>query len=430
MSTFQLIVTGVFVALIVIGVGTFALFGGLLGRSAIGTVTIWGTADSQIMQNLLSAMRQQDKDFQQVAYVERSADTYEGDIINAIAAGQGPDIILLTQEQLGALADKVNTIPYSAVSQSTFTNSFIDEGRIFLNGQGSWALPFMIDPLVMYWNRDLLSSAGIAQPPAQWNEFLTLAPKITSLDSSQNVRKSAVALGTWDNVSHAKEILSAFFMQAGDPIVTVGQGGILTSVFGQQSPGASENPAASALRFFTEFANPAKSAYSWNRALPNSTVAFTAGDTAIYFGFASELPTLAARNPNLHFSVAVLPQLSAASQLTFGLLTGLAIPRTAHNPNGGLVIAEKLSSQAGQSALAAASGLPSVRRDVTLDTSANSAAQVFVQSALIARGWFDPNEARTSELFKGMIESVTTGSETPAQAVSEASQEFNAFFSH
>src|SRR5581483_9089635 len=214
MSTFQMIVIAICVVLTLLGVGIFAAFGGLLGSSQTGPVVIWGTMDSEQVNKIIDALRAGDKSFQDVSYNQRDPATYGSDLINAIAAGKGPDLFMLTQEDLGTFSDKVSVIPYRSVSQSTFVNSYIDEASVFLTGSGAWALPLSIDPLVMYYNRDLLSTAGVAQPPVYWNDLLTIAPKITSLDASQNVRRSAVALGTWDNIAHAKAVLSTLIMQA------------------------------------------------------------------------------------------------------------------------------------------------------------------------------------------------------------------------
>lgn len=423
-----MVVTGIFVVLILVGVGVFALFGGLSGNSSVGTVVIWGTEDSQTMENLLAVIRQTDKDFSAVTYVAKDPSTYESELINAIAAGRGPDLFMMNTSELGTFADKVLTVPYSAVSQSTYINSYIDEAQLFLNGQGAWALPFMVDPLVMYWNRDILATAGVGQPPQYWADFLTIAPKITSLDASQNVQQSAVALGSWDNVAHAKEILSTLFIQAGDPIVARNDQGVFTSMLGTKPTNATEAPAESALRFYTEFANPSKTTYSWNRSLPDSTEAFAAGNLGIYFGLASEESAIAARNPNLRFAVALMPQLQGQNRATFGVLTGLAVPRTSTNPRGALTIAEKLTNQANVGLLVSTIGLPPVRRDVAVDSSNNAAMGVFVQSALISHSWFDPNHTATDSIFKGMIESVTSGKSDPAQAVSDASQQFVGLF--
>jgi multiple sugar transport system substrate-binding protein len=371
-------------------------------------------------------MRSQDDDFQSVSYEEIDSDSYESELLNAMAAGRSPDLILLAHDELQPFADKILPIPYGLVSQSSFLNSFIDEGQIFLSAEGETALPFLVDPLVMYWNREMFASAGLAEPPRFWNDFLAIAPKITSLDASSNVKKSAVALGQWQNVAHAKAILSTLFMQAGDRIVMRGQDGTFDAVFGSTPSNAPSNPAESALRFYTEFTNPSKTTYSWNRTLPLSTTAFTAGDVAVYFGFASEYPTIAARNPNLRFGVAKVPQIEGvSSRITFGRLTGLAIPRNSSNPSGAAQIAQKLASSEAISVLASLTGLPPVRRDVKVDTSSNAAMAVFVDSALISRGWVDPGKAETDLIFKTMIESVISGRNDTGAAIGEASRAFD-----
>ena len=431
MSTFQIIVLGIFAALIMVGIGVFALFGGVLGTKSIGTVVVWGTIDQQTMDGVIGELHAADKSLDGLTYVQKDPSTYNTDLVNAMAAGTGPDLFMLPGDDLLSFSDKILTIPYGTVSQGSYNASFVDEAQLFLTPQGELALPFTIDPLVMYWNRDLFASAGIASPPTLWNDFLTIAPKITSLDSKSAVTKSAVALGEWRNIPNAKSILSALFLQVGDNIVARDSNGVAQVVFGATPENATTNPAESALRFYTEFANPTKTSYSWNRSLPSAQDAFVAGNVAMYFGFASEYNDIAQRNPNLHFSVAVLPQIDGNSaQVTSGTIVGLAIPRTAQNISGAVTVAQKLSGQMAAGLIAGALSLPPVRRDVSVDTSGSAAASVFVQSALIARGWLDPNPSETDSIFQTMIESVQSGALTPAGAVAEGAQSFAQLLPH
>lgn len=422
MSTFQIVVLGICAALVLIGVGVFATFGGL-GDEEVGRVSIWGTVDESIVEGLIFSLRSGDDSFSDVSYVRKSPQTYYSELINGMAAGTGPDLMLLTQEEIHSFADKTLIFPYRLISQNTFLNSFIDEAQVFLTGEGEIALPFMVDPMVMYWNRDIFASAGEASPPKFWNDFLALSPKITSIDSGSNITQSAVALGQWQNVSHAKAILSTLLMQAGDKIVVRSSDGGLDVVLGSAPANAASNPAESALRFYTEFTNPSKTTYSWNRTLPNSTNAFVSGDVAVYFGFASEYPTLVARNPNLSLGVALVPQVEGSTyRATYGRLTGLAIPRTTKNTSGAALIAQKLTSARAVSILSDLTGLPPVRRDVRVDTADNAAMSVFTESALMARGWIDPSKEDTDIIFKTMIESTVSGENTSGSAVSHASR--------
>lgn len=423
-SNFQIIVLGLCTALILVGIAVFASFGGLLGGSSIGKVVIWGTVDADSMQNLLDSIRSNDKSFQSVSYIEKDPATYEADLVNAMANGTAPDLFLLTNDSLGTFSDKVLTIPYSSVSQSAFLSSYIDEGQLFLVKDGSLALPFSVDPMVMYWNRDLFAGAGLASAPAYWNDFLSLSPKITSISANAEVKRSAVALGQWQNIDHAKAILSTLFMQAGDQIIARASDGSPSVVFGTTPSGYPANPAESALRFYTEFANPSKTSYSWNRALPKASSMFESGGLAVYFGLASEYGAITSLNPNLHFSVSVMPQIEGNSaRVAYATLTGLAIPRAAANPQGALYAAQKLTSKDASAYISKELSLPSARRDVPADTSSNAAADVFLQSALISRTWLDPNSPQTDSIFKEMIESVVSGKSQPAEAVQNARQE-------
>jgi multiple sugar transport system substrate-binding protein len=56
----------------------------------------------------------------------------------------------------------------------------------FSNEDGVWAIPFGVDPLVMYYNKDLFDSVGIAYPQNgwTWEEFLEAALAITDLETN------------------------------------------------------------------------------------------------------------------------------------------------------------------------------------------------------------------------------------------------------
>src|SRR3990167_7105955 len=99
MSTFQIIVLGVCTALILIGVGVFASFGGVLGGGGTGQVVIWGTLDSNTMNGILTSLRSTDDTFQDISYVEKNPATYDNELLNAMAAGTGPDLFLISSEK-------------------------------------------------------------------------------------------------------------------------------------------------------------------------------------------------------------------------------------------------------------------------------------------------------------------------------------------
>jgi ABC-type glycerol-3-phosphate transport system substrate-binding protein len=321
-------------------------------------------------------------------------------------------------------ANKITVIPYESYAEGTFKTTFLQEGELFLTPNGLLAIPFSVDPLVMYWNRDMFTNANLSLPPKYWDEFRLLAPLITKKDAAFNITQSAVALGEYQNITNAKSILSALILQAGNPIVVKSELG-LDSTLGA-SLGYSIAPTNAALTFYTQFADPQKEVYSWNRALPDSKTLFLSGKLGMYFGFASEYRELRQKNPNLNFDVTYLPQTRPQqnSQListTFGKLYGLAVLRAsgANSANAYGAISY-LTSKDGMTLWSQYSGLPSVRRDALSAKPNDASTAVFANSALWSRGWLDPDSVRTDNVFKTMIESVTSGRAFYSDAVSSA----------
>ncbi len=424
LSTFQIFFMAGLMLFTVVSVMVFAVKGGVGGAASIGKVTIWGTVDQNIMDQVLTDLRGSDKNFRDTSYVKKNEKTYTEDLVNAMASGKGPDLFILPQDEMVAFANKIAIVPFGSVSQQTFVDSFIDEGQLFLTKDGIRAFPFIVDPLVMYWNRDTFANAGLPRPPQYWSDLLDITPKMTVVNNGSDIQKSTIAMGEWANVQYAKDIITMLFLQAGDPIIKIGDEIIKYQVtLGTNTTNAQEAPAVSALRFYTEFSNPAKTSYTWNKAIPLSQDAFVAGDLALYLGYASDYPGLVTRNPNLNFGVSLMPQVKGGGgRVTFGHMYGLAIPRTSPNLVGAMAIAIGLSSQAGIVALSSHTTLPPVRRDVTIDTSKNAAASVFVQSGLIARAWLDPDPVKTNVIFGDMVQSVLSGKAQTQEAISNAGQ--------
>lgn len=426
MTNFQIITVAIFAVFAVTGVVIFSGVGGIgEDRDIIGKVEIWGVIPKDIINSIVEDMNAGNGRFSDVEYIEKDEATYEKEFVEALAAGKGPDLFLLAQDSIIRNQDKIIEISYETIPEREFKNTFIEEGEMFLTTSGILGLPFTIDPMVMYWNRDIFQTAGISNPPQFWDEMFVLSPKITQRDITSNIKRSFTALGEFDNVKNAKEILSAFIMQSGNKIVARSQNGFQSIIDDRLD--FSIPPAEAALRFYTEFSNPIKSIYSWNRALPNSKQAFAAGDLAVYFGFASELQEIIRINPNLNFSISPLPQLrDSNTKITYGKMSALAIARNSQNPKGALAMSIIFTNIDNISAYSQNIGLPPVRRDLLSNKPSNAINSVFYDSAIMSKSWFDPDSKQSDDIFENMIESVTSGRARLGEAVNLADQELNA----
>lgn len=433
---FQIVVIGIFVVLLILGFLGFSDKIPLPGNKKdinYGTVTLWGSLPSSTIQSLLAVKLGNNKNIT-IKYIEKSTATFNRDFIEALANGKGPDLVLLPQDEMIKNLNKLNLVSYNTMPERDFKDTFLQEGEMFLRPEGIVALPFTLDPMVMYWNRDIFTNAGVVSPPSLWKQFYDLAPKITARDREGNISRSFVSFGGYHNVSHAKEILSIFMMQAGSPIVTR-QGGALIATLIAQGSANTESPVVSAMRFFTEFSKQEKDSYSWNRSLPDSRTMFESGDLAIYFGYASEYQSIQQKNPHLDFDVTVVPQAeNAPIKITFGKMSGIAIVRASTNPQGAFYAAAILSGKDVVDGIATLAGLPPVRRDLIglrpsrvpadkesgdlpVGLPTDAAFSVFHDSAIISRAWYDPSASETDTLFMNMVDNITSGKLNMAQAL-------------
>lgn len=427
---FQYVVMGAFIFFLIIGAILFATYKSKDGSNTNISITVWGTLPADLFQPFYSQYFNENELKYMINYVEKGEDTFDRDLVEALASGSGPDAIILPQDLILRYANKIYTIPYTVLPELAFKQTFIQEGELFLNSNGVMALPFMVDPLVMYWNRDIFNNAGVTKPPANWTEIANLVPKMTQKDQAQNIVRSTVALGEYRNVNNAKDILSAMIIQAGNPIVAFGSEGKFVSTL-KEGFSSAFSPAVSAMQYYTNFSNPSKREYSWNRSLTNSLDSFANGDLAIYFGFASEYIKLKAKNPNLNFDVTFLPQITGAKTYnTFGNMLGLAIMKNSSNPAGTYTVVTALTSAQAFPYWTGIFNLPSARRDVLGQTERSAVKTIFNQSAVMSKGWYDPNASKTNIIFQDMVESYTTGRDTLESVITTASDRIDSIISN
>ncbi len=424
MKPFPAIVMAVFVALALFGVFVFATFTASRTQ-AIGTVTIWGSMPDIVFERLLISVRDNREDFSSVTYVEVPQSEFSTRLVEAIAAGKGPDLVLFPASLFVKDSDKLQTISYSTMSKRVFQDSFVEGSEIFLTDSGIKGLPLTIDPLVLYWNRTLLSNAGIARPPRYWDEVVELAPRLTKKSDNGSITTSAIALGGWDNVLNAKGILVTLMHQLGSPVVETKDDGTLLSVLSRAGE-KGVSPGASATRYYTEFADPVKPHYSWNRSQKDSRSAFLGGTLALYIAPASDLYALRESNPNLNYDVAPVPSTRGAGQRVYAEIQALTIPRGSKNPAGAAQVALILTAQEPSKFIADELDLPSPRRDVELDASANAYRSTFRLGAINSFIFLDPDPAGSNLIFSRMIDGIASGRNTVSEALRLASDELQA----
>lgn len=423
---FQIALIGAFAFLALFGIFAFASFRGTGSNDKAGNVLIWGTLPNEAIEAGIAEIKVGNDQYGDVKYEEHDAATFDRDLANALAAGAGPDLIILTQEELLNEEDKLLLIPPASLSARAFSDTFLSLFQLYQTEEGSYGVPLVLDPMVLYYNQATLASAGVATAPTTWEAVSGLTKPIVQRTSDGAIARALVPFGEYGNVEDARGTLSLLLLQAGTAITTRSDRGV-ESVLAAPGGTFGQTAAQSALNFYTQFADPAKAVYTWNRSLPKARQLFVAGDLALYPGFASELPYLLAANPHLEFDIAPIPQPGTApSRLTYGLGYALAIPKATPNPTGAMKTAFALSAETPMKAVADALSMVPARRSLVGKGTDDKYATVAYADALVAKGWLSPAPSATDAVFSAMIGNVTSGRMDASAALQAAADALDA----
>ena len=306
-------------------------------------LTWWGVfEDGSNYQKVISAYTALHPNIS-VSYRRFRSEEYEAALVRAFAEGRGPDIFSVHHTSLAKFQSLAQPMPGSVKAvyleeqgrlkkeivpvvreeatpsirqmRDQFVDVVIDDVvRPYQSRPGGptenrvWALPFSVDTMALYYNRDLLNAAGIAEPPTDWRAFQEAVKDLTRIDTDGNILQSGGGIGTARNVERSTDLLAAIMMQNGTQMRASGSS---QATFANVAPGGSTEdiPALDAIRFYTDFANPLKEVYTWNDARPSSFEAFANGTSAFFFGYSYHRAAIRARNPKLDVGVTKLPQI-------------------------------------------------------------------------------------------------------------------------
>lgn len=342
-------------------------------------------------------------------------------MIESFALDNGPDLFFITPDMITKNKDFIYKIPYESYSEKSYRNTFIDGADIFLETDGIIGLPFIVDPMVMYYNKNMLSNEGIATPPTYWNELFNLNKILTKGENDGAILESMIALGRYDNVNHAKEILATLLLQSGNPIV---------EKVGDRYVSVLDDPIASfsmeeILNFLIEFSSPSSLSYSWNRSLPNSDELFTSGKLALYLGRASELFKIQSINPNLSFDVTGMLQTKGAAKRTEGDIYAVAVNKKSKNIGTAFSVAGMLSSDDVVKNFSNTLSLPPVLKSLLSKKPTDPYLYTFSNSAIITRSWVDTNPVATDSIFSELFSNVISNKLEVSEAISRAQRQLN-----
>jgi len=412
----RLIIIGIVLLVIILGVVIYVFGSRRGGRPEIVELDFWGVFDRpDVINQIASAI----PGFQ-INYREFDPQTYETQLIDALAAGQGPDIFMIHSSWLPKHFNKLAPVSELQLSLETFRNLYptvVEQD--FAPDSIIYALPLYLDTLALFYNRDIFDGEAVAAPPRTWLEFQNLVPRLRRLDAAGKIVRAGAAIGGSNkNINRAADLLAALMLQSGVKMVSPDG---LRADFARS--GGLEK-----LSFYTKFANPGSEFYTWNDGLPNSVDAFHQGAAAMMVNYAYQIPALKAKNPFLNFRVAPLPQPSGAQlPVNYANYWGLAVSNRSLKWEyaWNFVLAFTANPTVVQNYTQATNRLPALKS--LLDQKQNdSELGVFARAALSARSWPQVDNVQVDRIFSKMIDDVISGRAPAESAIKEAEDAISA----
>lgn len=275
---------------------------GFFSKQSNETITLsyWGLwEDQNVIRVVLSDFEREHPNIK-VDYKKWDVKQYRETLASRIQQGIGPDLFRFHNSWLPMFKEMLSPVPKDVLNTQELNNVFPQVVAQDLEDKGAlYGIPLSIDTLALFVNTDLYSQ----DPPKTWEELQKIATTQTSKDDLGKIKTAGVALGTFDNINHASDIIALMVLQ---------NHGSLT----QSSPDSpTAKNARDAICYYISFAknNNAEctkgDAFIWDDAQDTSILSFAKGSLGMYFGYSWDIFAMRALNPNLHFKVFPTPQL-------------------------------------------------------------------------------------------------------------------------
>jgi multiple sugar transport system substrate-binding protein len=387
------------------------------------TLTFWKPFEStENMQPFIEAYTTLHPNVQ-IQYTKKNVDTYERDLVDALASGNGPDIFSINNGWLPKYMDKATSAPASTISLKDYKDAFVDVAvNDFVKDGKVYAVPLSVDSLALYYNKDLLGTVGIATPPKTWQELALDSQKL-SRNSRGFFSRSGVTIGTNTNVNRAVDILYLFMLQKG---VKPFNQDSLTPSFAEPVyvNNNSVNPGQEALDFYTSFANPGNPNYSWNYNSNYSIDAFTNGQAAFMYSYYYTRETILQKSPNLNFDIASVPQPNLDNpSVNFSNYWGETVSKQSKNAAYAWDFLKFMSSKEQLDKYYVRHQQPSSRKDLISLQIQNADVGVFANANLTSKSFYRPDQAQMDTIFGNLIDNVIRNGVSVSDALNQAEQQ-------
>lgn len=386
-----------------------------------------------------------------INYKKLRFDEYEEELVRALAEDRGPDVFSIHNTWLPAYKDLLLPMPASVtvseqetqgtlrkevvvvekekptMSQRELKSAFVEQvpKDVVMEYQPDpeiaaedsiFGLPLSLDSLALFYNKDLLDAAGIATPPANWEEFQDDVELLTQYDDKGEIVQSGAAIGTAENIERSTDILSLLMIQNGTQM-TDDQGRVAFQTIPDGTP-QDIFPSLDAVEFYTDFSDPTKKVYTWNDSMSGSFEEFTAGKTAFFFGYSYHLPLIRTAAPKLNFAVGAMPQITNGKVANYANYWVEGVSKTTEYPDWAWDFVIFAASEEQVSSYLDTANKPTALRNLLNTQLEDEDLGTFATQALTAESWYHGLDATAAEeALRDLISAIAANPEDPEKVI-------------
>jgi ABC-type glycerol-3-phosphate transport system substrate-binding protein len=399
----------------------------------------------------------------QFSFKNKTLDGYELSSLKSLSGRQGPDVWTLPDDWLGDHSLRIQPLPTNYYTDESGTvsdlvkkvselyPSGIVNQILSTDGKQVLAIPSTVDSLQLFYNPEILKTAleeyvqslgedgtdeqinPVAQlldaPPATWSDLAEQVKYLTKR-SGKDITRSAVALGSAENVPYAADILQLLVLQNGGKIVSTDRRSPLFDVPETTPAGVSVRPGENALDFYAAFAQSDKPTYSWNPSMPQALDAFGQGKVAMIIGFSDLGRAIAEKYPQLDFDVAAVPQISTAtlqSPVNLIRFNSQVITKTADNANLATAFLKLYTDETATNSLASAAYVRFPLRSPFKSVLESNKDDILNKQVLTGTAVWKKHREQFDQAFRQMIIDVTQNGLSTSAAMRSGSDKVAQF---
>jgi ABC-type glycerol-3-phosphate transport system substrate-binding protein len=186
-------------------------------------------------------------------------------------------------------------------------------------------------------------------------------------------------------------------------------------------------PGLDALIFYTDFANPKKTIYTWNAGMNYSVDAFIQENSAMMLSYSYQDEIIKSKSPRLNYGISEMPQIDGTSkEINYANYWSEVVSSTSPNQEAAWNFLSYLGKKENIQTYSEITGRPASRRDVIEEQLDDPVLKIFSKQALTARSWYQVDSEANEIIFSNMIQSVALGEKDPEEALNDANKQVTA----